>query len=611
VKRAVCQHGFNEQEADDIASEALREQEWGAAPPHLAHSVAIMARDSWAMVTDSPSITAPAQGVAPGLPLTDITFAIVVSRLARMVSRKLAEARLQPTFSTDGISDVLGIALPPELTHQLAAENVTYVDDAAYVVCAAAPDLAAQKAMTVIDTVYEQHAFSLGRSASKSAVILTIIGEASHAVAIELQDASCIKYDVQGQERAIPIVQEYKHLGSWSQPGNTCRLDVVRKATQIRIAARPLRKSVLSNSALAMKHRVTLAGSLVLSRGLFAAAAWPRLKGVEMKKINTAVVSVFRTVAREDRWRRSELRDADVLALVKVPSTPTMLRLKRLMLFTSLVIRKVWRIIITLALGRSAKDSWIALVAEDLAIAAKSVTLAHMRGASFAEWIARITAQPRTIYTLLKTACEAENGYRDFDPAAAPLLGAPAFECPECGDPFYERKELATHRARRHGFKRAAASFTPMQSTCPICLLHFGSRGQLVEHLTGAQTCFYNVVIFCTPLSPAEQALADDELRTLGKAARRLGQRSTHTGVPFMQAYGPVRPIALPTNAANYSHHVPLRRALSDAYRVDFNAKGLGGVSSEDPYALKARATNALTAQVRDFLSMPTSAAPS
>ena len=68
--------------------------------------------------------------------------------------------------------------------------------------------------------------------------------------------------------------------------------------------------------------------------------------------------------------------------------------------------------------------------------------------------------------------------------------------------------------------------------------------------------------------------------------------------------FGPVRPLALPRNATAYSHHFPLRRALQDATRVDFDAKGLGGVSSEAPLALKARALNALTAHDRDTLCM-------
>ena len=127
-------------------------------------------------------------------------------------------------------------------------------------------------------------------------------------------------------------------------------------------------------------------------------------------------------------------------------------------------------------------------------------------------------------------------------------------------------------------------------------------EGPVNRALSKGAEVFYNVLLFCSPLNPEEQALADDNLRAQGKAARSLGQRSTHSGVPFIQAMGPVRPIALPRNSSAYSHHVPLRRALNDAKRVDFDAKGLGGVSSEAPLALKARALNALTAQDHETL---------
>ena len=90
-------------------------------------------------------------------------------------------------------------------------------------------------------------------------------------------------------------------------------LDVVRTASDIRIAAKPLRKHVLANSSIAVRERLALTNSLVFSRGLFAAGAWPILLGAERRIIHHAMMTVYRSVAKQERWTYSKCNDVQVL----------------------------------------------------------------------------------------------------------------------------------------------------------------------------------------------------------------------------------------------------------------------------------------------------------
>ncbi len=48
IRRSVLEMGFSALEAAEIADEGLRTLEWGGAPTHLPHTLAMLSRSSWA-----------------------------------------------------------------------------------------------------------------------------------------------------------------------------------------------------------------------------------------------------------------------------------------------------------------------------------------------------------------------------------------------------------------------------------------------------------------------------------------------------------------------------------------------------------------------------------
>ena len=165
-----------------------------------------------------------------------------------------------------------------------------------------------------------------------------------------------VQHTARGIAKRLPVVRCYKHLGSWAKSAIGTTLDVVRKASDIRVAAKPLRKHVLANSYISMKERLTLTNSLVFSRGLFAAGAWPRLLGAESKIIQHAMMTVYRSVAKQERWTYSKCNDVEVLQRLETVAPSISIRLKWLRLRTSLITRRCWPCLILLVVGQKREE---------------------------------------------------------------------------------------------------------------------------------------------------------------------------------------------------------------------------------------------------------------
>ena len=87
------------------------------------------------------------------------------------------------------------------------------------------------------------------------------------------------------------------------------------------------------------------------------------------------------------------------IAQILVPSLAVMLRIKRLRLFVTLVVKRVWQILAIVATGNGARNSWLSTITDDLAWAAqRTVALESMIGASLATWVQKIDDMPKSIF---------------------------------------------------------------------------------------------------------------------------------------------------------------------------------------------------------------------
>ena len=132
----------------------------------------------------------------------------------------------------------------------------------------------------------------------------------------------------------------------------------------------------------------------------------------------------------------------------------------------------------------------------------------------------------------------------------------------------------------------------------------YGNRSQLIEHLARAPICMVSVLIF---LTAQEDEYISTAARLASKVARKQGLRSSHLGIPIVQALGPVRPLILPADANRRSRHIALRAAVGPAVRTAHRCSGLGWISTIDVDALEASILEALSENERETLCLPPS----
>jgi hypothetical protein len=377
IVRGVCSMGFAIEEALEIASDSLRLEEWGGAPAHLPQTIAMTTRSAWAMVDGSNAVAVQGVGVAAGTPLADVVFGVVASRISRRIHIKLREADLLVSFPTTEVANILGVTPPATYAHGYSVQDITYVDDSVFAQCGTAGQLLERTArtMAIIDTVYALHGFTLNMKRDKTSVVLNFVGAGSKEAKLSVLGATTIPYVARGALRHLQIVDEYRHLGGWLTRGSGVMNDVVKKASIIRIAAKPIRKQILGNRDVDVQTRLALANALVFSKALFMASAWPELLGSEHKFIHAAVLTAMRTVASEERWKKSKLTDVQVLASLRALPPNLMIRQKRMKLFLSLVSRRHWPALLLLTAGLTAPRSWLAAVVRDFQWLDGSITL--------------------------------------------------------------------------------------------------------------------------------------------------------------------------------------------------------------------------------------------
>ena len=111
---------------------------------------------------------------------------------------------------------------------------------------------------------------------------------------------SCNKFAVEAQHdgmRELHVSYEYKHLGTWTHETGRMSQAIAEGFCKARAAMRPIQHIVLCNPQFALKSRVNLASSLVLSKPSFNSHVWPQLNKGETKNFITGVNDIYRKIA--------------------------------------------------------------------------------------------------------------------------------------------------------------------------------------------------------------------------------------------------------------------------------------------------------------------------
>ena len=95
------------------------------------------------------------------------------------------------------------------------------------------------------------------------------------------------------------------------------------------------------------------------------------------------------------------------------------------------------------------------------------------------------------------------------------------FFCYECGKSFLTMNDLNNHAHRSHGYISPTRRFAPC-NTCLACLMSFGSRERIVQHLHDRKACVALLQSVYTPLPDEQVHFLDKQAIKIRKARKAL-----------------------------------------------------------------------------------------
>ena len=213
--------------------------------------------------------------------------------------------------------------------------------------------------------------------------------------------------------------------------------------------------------------------------------------------------------------------------------------------------------------ARGARYSWSDCVVKDLQwIASRSHTLASLKDASMGAWVEFLEFKAAA-GTLVKAFSEPLLREREAweirpfpsggtDLASGDYADSPLC-CTECSYSAKTVQQLAVHLAVKHGIKREFRKYVDT-TWCTVCLLHFGPRVRVVDHLQRNPVCRLNVQCSLPILANDVVMELDEEDRVNIAEGKRYGRKHGIICGKACRMLGPYLPVFGRTEGTGHAH---------------------------------------------------------
>ena len=192
--------------------------------------------------------------------------------------------------------------------------------------------------------------------------------------------------------------------------------------------------------------------------------------------------------------------------------------------------------------SKTVLKSWIHALEDDFNVLSR-VSPKHAGMTGSADWFAAFRRSPHQMRKGIKEACLLPEANRLAASARGPsevFFGAP-WVCDACGKRTGSKQALAVHAFRKHGFVRKARFYADQDAVCHICLLKFGCRGRLIEHLANASPkCMDALLRMFKPLPDDVVAALDASDRATARELVHTGRRRVVATMPCFRLPGPL-----------------------------------------------------------------------
>ena len=475
--------------------------------------------------------------------------------------------------------------LPPWQPQQCQAEaantatqivDVTFVDDAAFLIAACSPELLDNKISATIDIVYTVFAMfglKVNFNKGKTEIIIRYRGKGSALAKANLSATAsnapthihCIPHVAVKTKstRTVHVcsVDSYKHLGSVICKNNSYVPEANRRAQAANHTHIQLSLVVPSNKAISFERRKQLARALILSKLLYNVHNWSSFCGRARAVINNMYMKVWRNITNSKRFDAHSKSDAFVRALAGVPSLDCLIRQRRLA-YIARVSRSQLSPLIAMSSyvsSSGAMSDYSKLIRDDLVVlqAFLPSRLAHVDSLQIhnimmnypKEWksIVKMYSTPLDdSSTALRTGTVCSVPVLESHPIVSlpsPLPSSDAFGCTLCNVSFTSKKALDQHCRIKHHSRSEVALRLPDISVCPVCFTNFNNRARLLVHLsetrirskvraTNCKIEFLKLPQYQLRVCTDEASKIQIEQRDLIKKARDLGHSHVIASVP-------------------------------------------------------------------------------
>ena len=505
------------------------------------------------------------RGTRPGDPLGDLLYNMVMSLVMRDARDRTAELTSAEWIGDPGLCENFEeVGTLPEL----AFLDLAFVDDCAVAMHAPRSDdiiHMVQSATHAMARASSKRGLLLNYAPGKTEVVLNVIGPGSRACKERLHDQSYVlKWTIEGIDYDLRVVHGYKHLGTWFQPGNTITKEVGNRGTVARQSWGPLHRSFYSKRYVSIKTKMAVFQTLTLSRLLYNAHIWSPCPSAQLQRWQNMVRKPLGLLARGQIFGISPLElDVQTLCGILCILPPEDLlhiaRLRYLRRLLDVCPQVLWTMLLE---AQHQTDSWLAACSASFEWFAQfySEHMALPQPHDLNAWITIIRLDPNW-KGRVKTAARACRSFRQacaeahiwrkrfegaFTTAGGVLPDRPPqcsekWTCDQCDRWFASKRALATHAAKKHGYRRLVALYAVGQE-CQGCCRLFHNRSRLSEHLRDSHHCLATLQACFPPVTDeqlqtldAEELVGVHELRKDGWGAKKALE-------PMRRLHGPRLP---------------------------------------------------------------------
>ena len=500
--------------------------------------------NTWFTQDGLAGVVATQRGSNAGMPLADLIFSLAMSRIL---------STFYNTIKKEGLTSVV----PGQ--NNLPVIEVSFVDDVAIPVVSTACNIVQKTASTaaIAYKIFLMYGLKLNFAKGKSEAIIAFRGYRCKQLHTDLI-ASGNSTPLPGCPCKLSFVQCYKHMGTQTPCSANMAAEVTTRAAYMNSDIKYITFKYFSLKNLNIKNKLTIATTYMLTRGTLQCSTWGLLTDHVFNKFHTAILNVYRAATnnRFNKAKKAEstyISDQDLILNFSLISPINILNNCRLQLLMRLF-KKAPACLLDLQLVSFSQDTcWRQAINQALDWLSTSPKYNTYKNAPLEVWIDLFKQNLSSHANAIAKYAHSPFGNLYKLSISSTLPEVHTHFCPLCQYSCSSSQMLSVHSYSFHKIGCSMRNFID-GVTCTICLKHFHTRENLLNHSKKSKLCYSNLLARGPILDDNEAAVLDDDERARNRKLYKNAKKRHARDHPTIQAFGPWNKLLVaPTRPSN--HH--------------------------------------------------------